>query len=157
MNGRYPVINSGRDFYGRYNECNNAGNAITIAARGEYAGFVKHIDEPFWAGGLCYPYSSKDESTVRTKFIYYYLKSIEQRIMDTLVAHGSIPAINKTDVDNIKIPIPSIEEQDRIINILNRFDELIGNISEGLPAEIEARKKQYAYYRDVLLTFEEAK
>ncbi len=93
-NGIYPVINSGRELYGRYNNYNNDGNAITIAARGN-AGFINYIGEKFWAGGLCYPYRSKDEVKVTSKFIYYYLKISEQYIMTNLVARGSIPALNK--------------------------------------------------------------
>ena len=53
----------------------------------------------------------------------------------------------------LKFPIPPLEEQERIVSILDRFDKLCNDISEGLPAEIEARQKQYEYYRDKLLTF----
>ena len=71
------------------------------------------------------------------------------------VVHSNIPAIKE-----IKIPIPfpkdtakSLAEQQRIVDILDRFNKLCYDISEGLPAEIEARQKQYEYYRDKLLTF----
>ena len=57
--GAYPVVNSSRDYYGFYDKYNNEANAFTIASRGEYAGFAKFIDCKFWAGGLCYPYTSK--------------------------------------------------------------------------------------------------
>ena len=93
VNGKYPVINSGRELYGFYDEFNNK-NAITFAARGEYAGFISYFEDEFWAGGLCYPYSSKDEKIITNKFLYYYLKSKEKIIMETLVARGSIPALN---------------------------------------------------------------
>lgn len=53
----------------------------------------------------------------------------------------------------IKVPIPSIQEQARIVAILDRFDALCNDLTSGLPAEIEARRKQYEYYRDKLLTF----
>jgi type I restriction enzyme S subunit len=53
----------------------------------------------------------------------------------------------------LKIPIPPLAEQNRIVAILDRFDTLISDITIGLPAEIEARRKQYEYYRDKLLTF----
>lgn len=66
------------------------------------------------------------------------------------VVHSSVPAIKE-----IVIPIPSLEEQQRIVDILDRFDKLCNDLSEGLPAEIAARQKQYEYYRDKLLTFKE--
>lgn len=145
-NGQYPVINSGREFYGYYDKFNNDSNAFTLASRGEYAGFVTYINQCFWAGGLCYPYRSNDENLVMTKFIYYFLKSREQNIMDTLVARGSIPAINKQDIDKFQIPIPPLIVQEKIVTILDTFTEL--------EAELEARKKQYAYYREKLLSFD---
>ena len=69
---------------------------------------------------------------------------------------ASYPAISDKEVKAYKIPLPPIEEQQRIIDILDRFDKLCNDMSEGLPAEIEARQKQYEYYRDKLLTFKEA-
>lgn len=54
------------------------------------------------------------------------------------------------------IPVPSLEEQTRIVAILDKFDALVNDLSSGLPAEIAARRKQYEYYRDRLLTFKEA-
>ena len=64
------------------------------------------------------------------------------------VVHSSVPAIKE-----IEIPLPSLEEQERIVKILDRFYKLCNDLSEGLPAEIEARQKQYEYYRDKLLLF----
>ena len=63
--------------------------------------------------------------------------------------------LNLKDFNRLTIPVPPIEEQHRIVAILDRFDKLCNDISEGLPAEIEARQKQYEYYRDKLLTFKE--
>ncbi|MEE0108792.1 MAG: restriction endonuclease subunit S, partial [Merdibacter sp.] len=63
----------------------------------------------------------------------------------------NVPSVN--ELKKIVIPLPSLEEQQRIVDILDRFDKLCNDISEGLPAEIEARQKQYEYYRDKLLTF----
>ena len=144
-NGKYPVINSGRELYGYYDRFNNEAPAITIAARGEYAGWVSFFEERFWAGGLCYPYKSKDETKVATKFIYYWLKNQERDIMDNLVARGSIPALNKADIDKYSIPIPPLEVQDEIVKILDRFSDYA--------AELQARRLQYEYYRNLLLTF----
>ena len=91
----------------------------------------------------------------------YYLKFLIESIIGikelrkrTLV--NAVPIkINKDDIGKIELPIPSLKEQERIVNILIRFDKLCNDITDGLPAEIEARKKQYEYYRDKLLTFKE--
>ena len=57
---------------------------------------------------------------------------------------------------DIRIPVPSLEEQDRIVSILDEFEELTASLSNDLPAEIGARRQQYEYYRDRLMTFKEA-
>ena len=143
QNGKYPVINSGKDFYGRYQEYNNEGNVFTLAARGEYAGFVTYIEHRFWAGGLCYPYRSKNEDELLTKFVYYFLKQQENTIMSTLVARGSIPALNKADIDKIMIPLPPLPVQREIVRILDNFTELTAELT----AELAARHKQYEHYK----------
>ena len=56
---------------------------------------------------------------------------------------------------NIEIPIPPLSEQERIANILDKFDTLTNSLTQGIPAEIKARQKQYEYYRDKLLDFKE--
>ena len=69
---------------------------------------------------------------------------------------GAITNIEKREViEKTPIPLPSLEEQRRIVSILDRFDALTTDITSGLPAEIAARRKQYEYYRDKLLTFKE--
>lgn len=138
----YPVINSGRNLYGFYSDYNNEGPAFTVAARGEYAAFVNYFADRFWAGGLCYPYTSKDETFALTKFIYYSLKNDEREIRNKIVADGSIPALNKYDLEKIKIAIPPIEVQEEIVRILDKFSEL----EAELEAELEVRKKQYEFW-----------
>ena len=66
------------------------------------------------------------------------------------VVHSSVPSLKQ-----IKIPVPPIEMQNKIVEILDKFDKLVNNITEGLPAEIEKRSQQYEYYRNKLLTFKE--
>lgn len=145
----YPVINSGRELYGYYPEFNNEGDAITVAARGEYAGYITFFSERFWAGGLCYPYRSSS-SALSTKFIFYYLKSRQEYIRNTLVAEGSIPALNKGTLEQFEIPVPPLPVQEAIVNILDRF----AVYAAELQAELQARQQQYNYYRDTLLSFE---
>ena len=75
--------------------------------------------------------------------------------MQKAASGGNIMDLPHKKFYNLEVPLPSIEEQQRIIDILDRFDKLCNDISEGLPAEIDARQKQYEYYRDKLLTFKE--
>ena len=70
---------------------------------------------------------------------------------------GTIKRLYNNQFISAKVPLYSLEKQKRIVNILEHFDKLINDISEGLPAEIELRKKQYEYYRNKLLNFEELK
>lgn len=66
---------------------------------------------------------------------------------------GKISSLSSKSLGEAIIPIPSLEEQEKIASILDRFDTLVNDLSAGLPAEIEARRQQYEYYRDRLLTF----
>jgi type I restriction enzyme S subunit len=68
---------------------------------------------------------------------------------------AKMPRGSKAAIMNYKIPIPSLSEQNRIVSILDKFNTLVSDISEGLPAEIAARRKQYEHYRDKLLSFKE--
>ena len=92
------------------------------------------------------------------KFLSYVLSTTDAQKqkgkgkVKSKVVHSSVPAISE-----ITIPLPTLEEQERIVKILDRFDSLCNDISSGLPAEIEARQKQYEYYRDKLLAFEKKK
>lgn len=146
----YPVINSGRELYGYYSKYNNEGDALTIAARGEYAGFVSYFSERFWAGGLCYPYRA-NTPTVSTKYLYYYLKSKQEHIRHCLVAEGGIPALNKSIIEMFEIPVPPLPVQEEIVRILDTFTEL----QAELQAELQKRQQQYNFYRDNLLDFKD--
>jgi type I restriction enzyme S subunit len=69
------------------------------------------------------------------------------------VSSGKISSINASGLSKALIPIPPLSEQERIVSILDKFDALVNDIMVGLPAEIDARRKQYEYYRGKLLTF----
>ena len=72
------------------------------------------------------------------------------------ISGGTQPKLNQANLNKIPIPIPPLKEQKRIVSILDRFDTLVNDISSGLPAEISARRQQYEYYRNELLTFKQA-
>ena len=69
------------------------------------------------------------------------------------VAGGTVKSIPMAELKNILIPVPPIEVQEKIAAILDRFEALVNDIRKGLPAEIEAQKTRYEYYRNKLLTF----
>ena len=90
------------------------------------------------------------------KYIAYFLKTKMFFEQKRKIAHGTkVIEVTPRKLENIVIPVPSLEEQQRIVDILDKFDKLVNDISEGIPAEIAARQKQYEYYRDKLLTFKE--
>ena len=89
-----------------------------------------------------------------TKFITYLLQTTNFKRYKERFAHGAkVIRVKQDKILDYKIPIPSLAEQERIVSILDKFDALVNDISAGLPAELNARRKQYEYYRNKLLTF----
>lgn len=98
-----------------------------------------------------------NQEDVLPKYVSYYLNSNENKNNIYKLIKGDRNNLNLKDFNKLRVPIPSLEQQQRIVDILDRFDTLCNDISSGLPAEIEMRQKQYEYYRDKLLTFKELK
>ena len=86
------------------------------------------------------------------RFVEFYLNSID---LAPYISGGAQPKLNQKNLNRIEIPLPSQERQKYIVYILDRFDAICNDLTSGLPAEIEARQKQYEYYRNKLLTFKE--
>ena len=86
------------------------------------------------------------------RFVEFYLNSID---LAPYISGGAQPKLNQKNLNRIEIPLPSQERQKYIVDILDRFDAICNDLTSGLPAEIEARQRQYEYYRDKLLTFKE--
>lgn len=92
-----------------------------------------------------------------TKYLSYYFHSSAFFKQKIKLAHGTkVIEVTPSSLNGVVINLPNEKEQSRIADTLDRFDKLCTDISEGIPAEIEARQKQYEYYRDKLLTFKEA-
>ena len=84
------------------------------------------------------------------RFVEYYLNSID---LMPYISGAAQPKLNQKNLNKIKIPSPSLVVQQRLVTFLDKFDTLVNSISEGLPKEIELRRKQYEYYRERLLSF----
>lgn len=98
-----------------------------------------------------------DQTRIVPQFLRYLLTSEQMKTAYMKkVAGGTVKSFPMAEMRKLLIPVPSIDEQKRIVLLLSRFDTLCNDLKEGLPAEIEARQRQYEYYRDRLLTFKEA-
>ncbi|WP_301338941.1 restriction endonuclease subunit S [Treponema denticola] len=86
-------------------------------------------------------------------YLYYYLEGQYNKLRNVSSGDGSRGGLNKEILKKFSIPLPSLAVQKYIVSILDKFDTLAHNISEGLPKKIEQRKKQYEYYREKLLNF----
>ncbi len=153
--GEYPVMNGGIHASGYWNEYNTDYPKIIISQGGASAGYVNYMTSKFWAGAHCYAIELNSEK-LNYKFLYYFLKNSQTILMKSQFGAG-IPALNKADIETLTIPIPPLEIQQEIVKILDQFSILTTDLLAGIPAEIEARKKQYEYYREKLLTFKPLK
>ena len=100
---------------------------------------------------------SLDNTKIINRFYWHFSRSSMYWLQaNNLASKGGQPQFNSNVLCKVLMPIPPLEEQKRIVAILDRFDALCNDLTSGLPAEIAARKKQYEYYRDKLLTFKEA-
>lgn len=99
-----------------------------------------------------------DKFVVNANYLYYVLSTDSFFLYDAQHSRGAkMPRGDKKAIMEYEFSLPTMDRQEKVVEILNRFDTLCHDISSGLPAEIEARKKQYEYYRDKLLSFKEKK
>ncbi|WRD39460.1 restriction endonuclease subunit S [Helicobacter pylori] len=145
--GEYPVMNGGIHASGYWNEYNTDYPKIIISQGGASAGYVNYMTSKFWAGAHCYAIELNSEK-LNYKFLYYFLKNSQSILMKSQFGAG-IPALNKADIETLTIPIPPLEIQQEIVKILDAFTEL----NTELNTELKARKKQYQYYQNMLLDF----
>lgn len=149
--GIYPAYNGGVTFSGYTNSYNYSANTIIISQGGASAGYVNFITKKFYANAHCYVILPH-KSILDNRFLYHFLKLNQNKLMTKKTGAG-IPALKSIEILKMFLPVPPLEEQQRIVNILDKFDTLTTSISQGLPKEIELRRKQYEYYRNQLLSF----
>lgn len=148
-NKGYPVYQNSLRPLGFYSESNRQAKQSIIICAGA-AGDIAFIDVDFWAADDAYTLTTEVE--ISDKFLYYVLLS-KQSIIKSKVRKASIPRLSKTHLERIEFYLPPLEEQERIVSILDKFDTLTSDLSQGLPKEIALRQKEYEYWRDCLLTF----
>lgn len=150
--GNIPVILGGVEPAYWHSESNHDGEGIVISRSGANAGFASYWNEPIFVSD---GFVLDAKEGVNVRFLFHVLKK-EQEKLHSMKRGSGVPHINsKMLANDVVVPVPPLEEQHQIVSILDRFDKLTNDLSSGLPAEIEARRKQYEYYRDRLLSFDE--
>jgi type I restriction enzyme S subunit len=146
VEGDVPVIAGGQTPAYYHNVANRTGETISVSSSGAYAGFVAYWTIPVFLSDSfsVNPYSG----LLLTKYVYYFLKNIQEQIHNSKKGSG-VPHVHGSDLAKFIIPVPPLPIQQEIVNILDKFTAL----EAELEAELEARKKQYEYYRNALLTF----
>ncbi|WP_051217719.1 restriction endonuclease subunit S [Nocardioides insulae] len=123
---------------------------------GMASGVTSEPPEPLYLNSFCFGFRPHDPEELTPGFAKHLFRSagIRRQIMKSANGVTRIN-ISKERFRKITIPVPDLDEQLRLAELLDRFESLTNDLSSGLPAEIAARRKQYEHYRDQLLTFEE--
>ncbi len=146
--GNIPVYQNSLKALGYYSDSNSSAYTTFIIAAGA-AGDIGFSDEPFWAADDCFVICPVKD--INDKYVYYCLQN-NQIVLKSQVRKASIPRLSRTAVEKFLIPVPPLEVQEEIVRILDSFDVYAAE----LQAELQARKEQYEYYRNLLLTFNPA-
>lgn len=147
----YPCY-GGNGLRGYVKNYNQDGEHPIVGRQGALCGNVCYACNKFYATEHAVVVSPS--ALYNEKFLYYLLDFAR---LEQYKTAGAQPGLSVARLEKVVLPVPPLEVQQRIVDILDRFDTLCNDISSGLPAEIEARQKQYEYYRDKLLTFKELK
>ena len=149
---KVPVISNGcglNALYGYTDIARVDKPAVTVAARGTI-GYAEYRDYPYFPIIRLITLIPKDDKQLNAKYLYYSLEERHYKVPTSGILQLTVPVMKKE-----KVAIPSLDVQNRIVNVLDNFEKICSDLNIGLPAEIEARQKQYEYYRDKLLTFAE--
>lgn len=141
--GPYPVISGGREPAFYCNAYNRNNENITVAGSGAGAGFVQYWNQPIF---VCDAFSVSGRENVLTKYVYYYLSSIQDKIYATKT-NGGIPHVHISSIESFEIPVSPLPVQQEIVRILDSFTAL----QDELQKELEERKKQFEHVRDQLM------
>lgn len=143
----YPIYGNGIEIYGYTDSYKIDKDAVTISSIGANTGNV-YYRKAFFTPIIRLKVVIPKKDNLKSKFIYHYLNTIK-----ISTKSSSVPNINASDVKKIKIPIPSLEDQERIVKLLDQFDATHSAIEEEITKEIKLRTQQYEYYREKLLSF----
>ena len=145
----YPVWGNGKEVYGYSGTYKIDRDAVVISSIGANTGAV-YYKEAFFTPIIRLKVILPKDNRINARFLFHALSGTTIKSKSS-----SVPNMNANEIKAIKIPVPPLDVQNRIVNVLDNFEKICSDLNIGLPAEIEARQKQYEYYRDKLLTFAE--
>ncbi len=149
QSGNVPVFGSGGHMGKYVDTCSYNKPTVLIPRKGSISNLF-YIDKPFWNVDTIY-YTEINSEFVIPKYFYYVLKNVD---LESMATNPTRPSLTQSIIDKIPIPIPSIEEQKKIVEVLDYLFIIISDLENGLPKEIELRQNQYEYYRNKLFTFD---
>lgn len=150
VTGEYPVFQNSRRPLGYYDRKNNDAGKTCIITAGS-AGEIFYQEKDFWAADDVLVLTT---DKVLNKYLYYYLLNKEFFIKSS-IRKASVPRLSIESVENLEILLPSLKIQNKVVEVLDKFQSLLADTEGLLPQEIEQRQKQYEYFREKLLTFDE--
>lgn len=138
----------------QYGDLLFTGSSETPDECGMCSVLTHHTEEKLYLNSFCFGFRFNDLSGINPEFMKFLFRSSAIRKLICKTANGVTRFnISKKEFAKIVIPIPSLKEQDHIASVLDKFYFLVGDLTSGLPAEMEKRRLQYEFYRDKLLTF----
>ena len=152
--GKYPFFVRSQEPL-RKNDFEYDETAIITAGDGVGVGKVYHYIEGRYALHQRAYRIHINTPEVVPKYYFHYMKAKFLPYIQKTMFQGSVASIRRPMLNAFPVPVPSLDVQNRIVNVLDNFEKICSDLNIGLPAEIEARQKQYEYYRDKLLTFAE--
>ena len=147
-NGEIPVYGSGGEMGAFVADYSYDKPTVLIPRKGSISNLF-YLEKAFWNVDTIY-YTEIDENKIIPKYFYYYLTTVN---LEEMATNPTRPSLTQAILDKIKIPVPSLEIQSRIVQVLDDFDTVCHDLNIGLPKEIELRQKQYEFFREKLLTF----
>ena len=152
---KYPIISGGKTAMGYYKFYNREENTVTVSRVGANAGYVNYIKEKFYLNDKCFSVipNEKYSESILKKYLYFIMKSKENNII-CMQSEGGVPTINTKKISSLLIPVPPLSVQAEIVHVLDSFTELTAELVENLLMELDARKKQYEYYLNLLINDE---
>ncbi|MCD7827612.1 MAG: restriction endonuclease subunit S [Clostridiales bacterium] len=138
----------------RKNEYEYDETAIITAGDGVGVGKVYHYVEGKYALHQRAYRIHINTPDVMPRYYYHYMRSAFLPYIQKTMYHGSVASIRRPMLNEFPVPVPPLDVQERLVHVLDNFDAICSDLKIGLPAEIEARQKQYEFYRDKLLTFD---